>query len=96
MSQRVKDPSEVITVTFDFSALATSVANPAISCTVVAGQVDATAQAMISGTPQIAGTTVLQRIIGGQHGNTYKLRCQIDDADGERWVVADTLLVQTC
>ena len=51
---------------------------------------------MISGTPQIAGTTVLQRIIGGQHGNTYKLRCQIDDADGERWVVADTLLVQTC
>ena len=88
-----KDPSEIITVPFDFSALAASVASPVVACTVTTGKEDAAAASMISGSPQIAGTQVLQRIIGGLSGNTYKLRCQIDDADGERWVVADELRV---
>ncbi len=95
MINRIKDPSEVITVTFDFSALASSASNPSVSCTVIAGKVDGSAEAMLSGTPQINGTSILQRIIGGLDGNRYKLRCQIDDADGERWVVADTLHVQS-
>lgn len=43
---------------------------------------------MLSGAPQVSGATVLQRVVGGLAGNTYKLRCQADDADGERWVAA--------
>lgn len=96
MSEKFKDPAEAITVTFDFSAIATAASNPVVSCTVLSGKVDAGAEAMLSGTPQITGTEVLHRVIGGLDGNTYKLRCQIDDADGERWVVADSLVVKTC
>ena len=87
----VKDPAEIITVTFDFSALATAVSNPVISCTVFGSVADPSASAMLSGSPQISGTSVLQRITGGISGATYKLRCVIDDADGERWVVADNI-----
>ncbi|MBP6189000.1 MAG: hypothetical protein KA440_08580 [Azonexus sp.] len=96
MSEIFKDPAEAITVTFDFSALATAVSNPVVSCTVISGKVDGGVEAMLSGSPQVAGTGVLQRIIGGLDENVYKLRCQIDDADGERWVVADSLVVKTC
>lgn len=86
-----KDPSEIITVTFDFSDVATSCINPVVSIAVEAGRDDAGAAAMLSGSPQTDGTSILQRVIGGISGNTYKLRCQIDDADGERWVAADLL-----
>jgi len=90
-----KDPSEIITVTFDFSGTATSCTNPSVAISVVAGREDSNASSMLSGTPQVDGTSILQRVIGGLNGNTYKLRCEIDDADGEHWVVADTLTVQS-
>lgn len=90
-----KDPAEIITVTFDFADLATTISAPAITCVGVSGKVDDNASAMLSGSPQISGLTVMQSVIGGIAGNVYKLRCQIDDADGERWVVADTLTVET-
>ena len=93
MSLSAKDPAEIITVTFDFAALATSVATPVITCQAIEGRDDATASAMLSGAAVISGLTVMQRVIGGQSGTTYKLRCQVDDADGERWVTADTLKV---
>lgn len=89
-----KDPAEIITVTFDFAGLATECANPVVTCSAIAGKVDAAASAMLSGSPQVSGTDVLQRIVGGQDGTTYKLRCEVDDADGEHWVVASTLEVQ--
>jgi hypothetical protein len=91
----VKDPAEIITITFDFSALATAVSNPTITCTVFGSVADPSASAMLSGLPQISGTSVLQRVTGGISGATYKLRCVVDDADGERWVVADRLEVTT-
>lgn len=90
-----KDPSEIITVTFDFSDVAESVSNPVVEISVVSGRDDPSASAMLSGSPVISEMNVLQRVIGGNNGNHYKLRCQIDDADGERWVVADTLEVRT-
>ena len=95
MSLSAKDPAEVVTITFDFSTLATSVATPVVTCEAIHGRADDNAAAMLSGAASISGLTVLQRITGGQAGTTYKLRCQIDDADGERWVVADTLEVRT-
>lgn len=95
MSLSAKDPAEVITITFDFAALATSVAAPVITCEAIQGRSDDNASAMLSGVAVISGLAVLQRVTGGQAGTTYKLRCQIDDADGERWVLADTLEVHT-
>ncbi len=91
----VKDPAEIITVTFDFSALATAASNPTITCTVFGSVADQAASSMLTGSPQVSGTNVLQRVSGGIAGATYKLRCVIDDADGERWVVADRLEVVT-
>lgn len=90
-----KDPAEIITVTFDFSALAAAVSNPVVACTVIGIVPDADAAAMVFGAPQIDGARVLQRIAGGVPRAIYKLRCQIDDADGERWAVAAKLKVVT-
>lgn len=90
-----KYPAEIATITFDFSDLATSCNNPAVSIAVENGVVDSGAASMISGQAQVSGTTVLQRIVGGIAGNTYKLVCQIDDADGERWIVAASLEVKS-
>lgn len=89
-----KDPAERITVTFDFGALATAISNPVVTCTVVAGRLSSVAEAMRSGNPEVSGTKVMQRIIGGVSGNTYRLRCEVDDEDGERWVLSDLLTVQ--
>jgi hypothetical protein len=88
-----KDPSEAVTVTFDFSALATAISAPSVTIVQESGRIHVGLEAMLSGGPQVSGLRVLQRIIGGVAGNTYKLRCQVDDADGERWVLADLLRV---
>lgn len=88
-----KDPSEIITVTFDFSDVATAISNPQVSISVVSGKLDPDLGNMLSGTAQVDGLKVLQRVVGGLDGNTYKLRCQVDDADGERYVVGDNLVV---
>lgn len=89
-----KYPGETVTVTFDFSDLATACANPVVTIAVESGVVDDSAASMISGSAQISGTNILQRVVGGIAGNTYKLMCQIDDADGERWIVAADLEVK--
>lgn len=95
MSLSIKDPEEIVTVTVDFTGLATSVANPVITCSVFSGQSDPSSQDMVSGSPQVSGLNVLQRIAGGLDGNTYKLRCRVDDADGERWILSDVLTVRS-
>lgn len=96
MTLSTKDPAEAVTVTFDFSSLATSLSGALVTCVVASGKTDAGHDAMLSGLPVITGTQVRQRLVGGIDGNTYKLRCQVNDADGEIWVLADTLKVQTC
>mgnify|MGYP000920854792 CR=1 FL=1 len=47
----------------------------------------------IAGT--IAGASVVQRIIGGVAGADYVLRCQVDTAAGERFVLTGVLPVRT-
>ncbi|MCL2344298.1 MAG: hypothetical protein FWC58_00405 [Desulfobulbus sp.] len=89
-----KDPAEIITVTFDFSRIATAVISPIVSCELARGQPHDDIEAMLDGPLQIHGLRVLQRVIGGLAGNLYRLRCQIDDADGERWAVADVMPVR--
>ncbi len=89
-----KDPDEVITLTFDFSALTPSVSSPVISISVLSG-IDATPNSIVSGSAQIAGGKILQAIAGGIDGVVYKLKCQIDAPGGSRYVLAANLPVKT-
>lgn len=94
MALKPKDPAESIVVTFDFSANAISVSAPVVSVRVISGT-DAAPSALLSGSPQVQGATVLQRIVGGVSGVWYELRCQADDPSGNRWVATDDLPVVT-
>ncbi len=75
-----KDPADIITVEFDFSADATAVTAPAVTIAVVAGT-DADPSLMLVGAPTVSGATVLQRIQGGVNGATYSLQCLAYNGD---------------
>ena len=89
-----KDPAEIITVTFDFAALAETVTAPVVTATSHAGVLDPTPHAILSGPPYIQGTQVLQRIVGGVGGTNYALRCEIDNPDGPRYALVGVLPVR--
>jgi hypothetical protein len=89
----IKNPLETITVTFDFSALTTSVASPSVTSVVSSGAVDPTPSAILSGSPQISGAKVLQKIVAGLPGAYYELLCQITAADGSVYVLSEVLPV---
>ena len=89
-----KDPAEKVVVTFDFSALATTVSTPVVSAESAGGTNDPTPSAILSGSPNVSGAQVLQLVVGGVPGADYKLKCQVDDG-AERFVVADTLQVRS-
>ena len=93
MALSSKDPSEIITVTFDFSALLTVPSNPVMTVVWNGGGLDASPSAMLSGVPTISGATVMQKYIGGQSGTTYDLKCQVDAPDGSRYLLHDYLPV---
>jgi hypothetical protein len=95
MKFTAKDPAEIINLTFDFGALSGTVSNPVMGIVVESGNIDNTPSAMLSGSAQISGAVVTQKIIGGQAGTTYKLRCQIDTPTGARYVLTGSLPVAT-
>ena len=88
-----KDPGETITVTFDYTALTTSVTAPTVMCTMASGIVDASPSALLSGSPQISGAKVLQKIVGGLNGANYDLKCVATAADSSIYALADVLPV---
>lgn len=89
-----KDPAEFITITFDFAALTSATLTGAVvTASVESGKDDASPSAIVSGAAQVSGLKVLQRIIGGQAGTNYLLRCQVD-AGTERFVLSSILPVQ--
>lgn len=79
MTQRFsdKDPSDIISLTFDFSANGPSVATPTVTISLAAGA-DPAAAAMLLGSPIINGATVVQRVQNGLHGCDYVLTCTAD------------------
>ncbi|SCX40392.1 hypothetical protein [Nitrosospira sp. Nsp1] len=87
-----KDPEESIVLTFDFSAVAATVANPQISIEVISGA-DPDAQAMRSGSPQVDGSKVLQLVVGGVDGVDYHLRCE-GESGAEKLVIGVSLRVR--
>lgn len=95
MTLPIKDPAEIITVEFDFSALSANVSDPVITVQASYGKDDPSASAMLSGVPSVTGAEVRQKIIGGQAGTTYTLRCVADAADGSRYVLTAALPVET-
>ena len=87
-----KDTREVITLTFDFSALCDSVNLPVVTVTVEGGVPDPNPSAILSGSPQILGAKVMQQVINGQTGTYYDFACQITAPDGmTKYVLSDTL-----
>lgn len=95
MTLSEKDPAEVITVTFDFSAMAVTINTAALAVSVLSGLPDANPAAILSGALSISDALVIQRIAGGQAGTTYALRCVAHDADGEVHVLTAALPVKT-
>lgn len=92
-----KDPSDTITVEFDF----TDKGLASIASAVVASSIDwagATADpspaSMVSGSAQINGLVVLQEIVGGLDLHDYDLRCTATAPDGKVAVLASTLMVR--
>jgi hypothetical protein len=94
MSLSEKDPTEIVIVTFDFSAIATTVQSPEIAATLHSGVADETPQAIVSGSAQVDGATVLQQIAGGTAGANYALRCEVDTPDGQHFALVDVLPVR--
>jgi hypothetical protein len=88
-----KAPVEIVTLTFDFSALTGGVTNALLTVAASIG-VDAAPAAILSGMPQVSGAKVLQKVQGGLSGVHYELTCQVDTSDGEsRYALKEVLPV---
>ena len=86
-----KAPAEIITLTFDFSALTASVSAP-VTTVSLQGGIDPSPGALKSGNPQVNGAKVLQLIQGGVVGAQYRCECLVTAADGvSKYLLADVL-----
>ena len=87
-----KDPLEVVTITFDFSALTSSVSAPVITVTSSSGALDPNPSAVLSGVPQVNGAQVMQQVALGQDQTYYEFKCKITAADGvSKYVLTETM-----
>lgn len=89
-----KAPAEILVLGFDFERLTASPLSPVVTIDRHAGEPDPTPSAMLSGAPSVSGSKVLQRVIAGNAGTDYVLTCQIDTADGSRYVLSGVLPVR--
>lgn len=89
-----KAPAESVVVGFDFARLTSGPLSPVITIARHAGEADANPGAMLSGSPSVSGSKVLQRIVAGNVGTDYVLTCQIDTADGSRYLLSGVLPVR--
>lgn len=90
-----KDPAEVVTIGFDFSAVTDTPSNPAISIALRWGHGHHHTELEVSGDPIIEGSKVFQRFIGGSHLHDYDLKCLAYTPTGDRISVDCTLAVRT-
>jgi phage gp36-like protein len=88
-----KDPADIITVEFDFTADADTVTTPAVTISVVSGT-DADPSLMLVGAPTATGAIVYQRVQGGISGVVYSLQCLADNS-GDRYSIEALLPVRT-
>jgi hypothetical protein len=74
-----KAPSEVLVFTFDFVNLLAQgeTINSATVTSVLISGTDAAPSTMILGSASISGSTVMQKVQGGELGVRYQLRCLV-------------------
>jgi hypothetical protein len=89
----IKRAAEIVTVTFDFSALSSSLSSAVVTVERHSGVPDSAPAAMLVGTPQIVAGVVRQRMSGGVPGCKYTLKAQVDAPDGSRWIESALLAV---
>jgi len=77
-----KDPLESVTVTFDFSALTTSVSNPSMLYSSVGRVGDPAPSAIQEQSPTVSGAKVLVQVFAGISGAAYSIKCTALAADG--------------
>lgn len=89
-----KQAAEIVTVTFDFSALASVLSSAAVTIQRHSGALDAEPSDMLVSVPQIVAGVVRQRVSGGVPGCKYILKAQVDAPDGSRWIESALLAVK--
>ena len=89
-----KDPGEDVFVVWEFEALTATPTSPVVTVTRHAGEADDTPSAIVSGSPTISGTKVLQLVTAGNVGTDYSMRCEVDGPDGAHWVLVGVLPVR--
>lgn len=91
-----KDPGETVFLAFDFSALMTTgltLSTPVCTAVTRSGT-DAAPSAVLSGSPTITGSKLVQRVTGGVALATYAIKAQVDASDGSRFVLVGLLPVR--
>lgn len=88
------DVAETTDVPVDFEDVANgaTVSSCAVTCEVLSGT-DASASSRITGSPDISGTAVQQRVTGALAGVTYLIRFAATLSDGRVEVIAGRLPV---
>lgn len=90
-----KDPSEIIPVGFDFSAITDTPSNPTVSITVRWGHGHHHTGLQAVGDPWIEGAIVYQRFMGGSDLHDYNLKCLASAPSGDRFAVDCVVAVRT-
>lgn len=89
-----KDPEEDVFVRFEFATLTGTPSSPTVTATRHAGSADATPSAILSGSPTVSGSLVLQKVIDGVDGADYLLRCVASAPDTSKYVLTGVLPVR--
>lgn len=91
-----KDPAEIVPLTFEFESLTISPSSPVVTVTRHSGTADdSDLSLMLVGSPQVIGTTVVQKVQGGVARTNYKFRCDVVTPDGCHYALAGILPVET-
>lgn len=92
-----KDPEEIKILAFAFARELAGVAISSVDyCTPTTYRgTDASPGLVALGLGVASGTDVLQRMQGGLHGVTYKWRCKVTDANGNKHVATLLVAVKT-
>lgn len=88
-----KDPSETVTVTFDYTSRFASITSAQIFVELVSGT-DPTPETIISGSPVIQRGQVYQNFTAGVNGCTYRIKCLALMPDGQQILIIEQLPVK--
>jgi hypothetical protein len=89
-----KDPSEIVTLSFDYSAITPTPIDPEVSIAVRWGSETVPTLAKL-GVAQIVDSVVYQRVTGGADLHDYDLKCLASTPNGDKLSVDAVLAVRT-